>query len=108
MQIDPAALSRPDSTSAAISSSSSSSKAVANAASASQKPTKALISVPRLELEAVYTDLKAAIGDNWGEYKHATTLFLLGRRTVFFFFPVIFWVYVFANYMSGIRPPQSR
>lgn len=75
MQIDPAALSRTDSASNGV----QSSKTVAAAAAASQKSTKALISVPRLELESVYTDLKAAIGDNWGEYKQSTTLFLLGK-----------------------------
>ncbi|RMJ25235.1 transcriptional coactivator HFI1 ADA1 [Aspergillus sp. HF37] len=74
MQVDPAALSRPDSASAAI----ASSKAAASA-SANQKPTKALISVPRLDLEPIYTDLKAAIGDNWAEYKQSTGLFLLGH-----------------------------
>ncbi|KAL4896290.1 WD40 repeat-like protein [Aspergillus ambiguus] len=73
MQIDPAALSRTDSTSTAISA-----KGAAPAAP-SQKSTKALISVPRLDLEPIYTDLKAAIGDNWAEYKEATALFLLGQ-----------------------------
>jgi hypothetical protein len=37
-----------------------------------------LISVPRLDLEHAYTDLKAAIGDKWSEYKESTALFLLG------------------------------
>lgn len=74
MQIDPAALSRTDSASTAV----STSKAVASTAATSQKSTKALISVPRLDLEPVYTELKVAIGDNWAEYKQSTTLFLLG------------------------------
>lgn len=77
MQVDPAALSRPDSASAAM----ASSKAAASA-SAAQKPTKALISVPRLDLEPIYTDLKAAIGDNWAEYKQSTGLFLLGTTSL--------------------------
>ncbi|KAK1148305.1 hypothetical protein N8T08_010114 [Aspergillus melleus] len=76
MQIDPAALSRTEPASTAIS---SSSKNAAPSASATQKSTKALISVPRLDLEPIYTELKAAIGDNWAEYKEATTLFLLGQ-----------------------------
>jgi transcriptional coactivator HFI1/ADA1 len=38
-----------------------------------------LISVPRLDLEPIYTDLKAAIGEKWVEYKQSTALFLLGR-----------------------------
>ncbi|KAF9891270.1 hypothetical protein FE257_004834 [Aspergillus nanangensis] len=73
MQIDPAALSRTDSASTAI----PSSKGAAPSAPSTQKSTKALISVPRLDLEPIYTELKAAIGDNWAEYKEATTLFLL-------------------------------
>lgn len=74
MQIDPAALSQPDAASTAI----ASSKAAAANASATQKTTKALISVPRLDLEPIYTALKAAIGDKWPEYKQSTGLFLLG------------------------------
>lgn len=74
MQIDPAALSRTDSTSTAV----ASSKNAAPSAPATQKSTKALISVPRLDLEPIYTELKAAIGDNWAEYKQSTGLFLLG------------------------------
>jgi hypothetical protein len=74
MQIDPAALSRTDSASAAL----SSSKNTAPSSSTTQKSTKALISVPRLDLEPIYTELKAAIGDKWTEYKQATSGFLLG------------------------------
>ncbi|KAL1846058.1 hypothetical protein Plec18167_008873 [Paecilomyces lecythidis] len=76
MQIDPAALSRTDSTST---STSAAKPAAATGSSTTQKSTKALISVPRLDLEPVYTELKAAIGDNWAEYKQATALFLLGH-----------------------------
>lgn len=76
MQIDPAALSRAD---AAASNAIASSKGSATNAPATQKSSsKALISVPRLELEPAYTELKAAIGDNWSEYKQSTALFLLG------------------------------
>lgn len=74
MQIDPAALSRTDSASTTI----ASSKSTAPNAPPTQKSTKALISVPRLDLEPIYTELKAAIGDNWADYKEATSLFLLG------------------------------
>nr|XP_001400593.2 transcriptional co-activator (Hfi1/Ada1) [Aspergillus niger CBS 513.88] len=73
MQIDPAALSRTDSASTTI----ASSKSTAPNAPPTQKSTKALISVPRLDLEPIYTELKAAIGDNWADYKEATSLFLL-------------------------------
>lgn len=82
MQIDPAALSRADAASTSI----SSSKGAAANALSSQKSNKALISVPRLELEPAYTELKAAIGDYWAEYKTATALFLLGMCFPFFFF----------------------
>ena len=70
MQIDPAALSRSDSV--------SNPKGAVPNGSVSAKTSRALISVPRLELEHAYTDLKAAIGDKWAEYKEATALFLLG------------------------------
>ncbi|KAM0089195.1 hypothetical protein ACP6JD_007462 [Aspergillus fumigatus] len=77
MQIDPAALSRTDSASTAT----ASSKTAAPGPATTQKSTKALISVPRLDLEPIYTELKAAIGENWAEYKESTTLFLLGNLT---------------------------
>lgn len=72
MQIDPAALSRTESTSTSVAT------PKAPSGPANQKYTKALISVPRLDLEPIYTELKAAIGDNWAEYKESTALFLLG------------------------------
>ncbi|KGO71587.1 Brefeldin A-sensitivity protein 4 [Penicillium italicum] len=69
--IDPAALSRSDSI--------SNPKGAVPNGSVSAKTSRALISVPRLELEHAYTDLKAAIGDKWAEYKESTALFLLGH-----------------------------
>lgn len=72
MQIDPAALSRTDSAS-------NSAKSAAPNAPTTVKSSRALISVPRLDLEHAYTDLKAAIGDKWAEYKESTALFLLGE-----------------------------
>jgi transcriptional coactivator HFI1/ADA1 len=83
MQIDPAALSRTDSTSTPL----STTKPVISTAPPIQKSTKALISVPRLDLEPSYTELKAAIGDNWADYKHNTALFLLGAYA--FLFPLL-------------------
>ncbi|EPS31235.1 hypothetical protein POX_h09533 [Penicillium oxalicum] len=71
MQIDPAALSRPDSSNAA--------KAAATTSSTAVKSSRSLPSVPRLDLEPAYTELKAAIGDKWAEYKEATASFLLGH-----------------------------
>ncbi|KAJ5762508.1 uncharacterized protein N7511_005890 [Penicillium nucicola] len=70
MQIDPAALSRSDS---------ANNKGVAPNGATSIKTSRALVSVPRLDLEHAYTDLKAAIGDKWSEYKESTALFLLGH-----------------------------
>lgn len=75
MQIDPAALTAP--------------AAITVPSALNQKSTKALKSVPRLDLEPIYAELKAAIqrapvprqaepGDQWAIYKEATTLFLLG------------------------------
>lgn len=75
MQIDPAALSRTDSAS-------NSAKSTAPNASSTVKSSRALISVPRLDLEHAYTDLKAAIGDKWAEYKESTALFLLGMSFI--------------------------
>ncbi|KAJ5291158.1 Transcriptional coactivator SAGA-type complex Ada1/Tada1 [Penicillium angulare] len=72
MQIDPAALSRSDSTS-------NPAKSAAPNAPATVKSSRALNSVPRLDLQHAYTDLKAAIGDHWAEYKESTAFFLLGH-----------------------------
>lgn len=79
MQIDPAALSRTDSTS-------NPAKSAASSATVTAKSSRALISVPRLDLEHAYTDLKAAIGDKWAEYKESTALFLLGMSSCAFYF----------------------
>lgn len=79
MQIDPAALSRTDSTS-------NSTKSAASNAAVTAKSSRALVSVPRLDLEYAYTDLKAAIGDKWAEYKESTALFLLGKKCCAFGF----------------------
>ncbi|KAL4801414.1 transcriptional regulator of RNA polII, SAGA, subunit-domain-containing protein [Aspergillus unguis] len=44
-----------------------------------QKTVKYLKSVPRLNLEQPYAELKAAIGPRWIDYKEAVTLFLSGQ-----------------------------
>lgn len=74
MQIDPAALGG-ESTPSTTQVPKSSGHAVPQM---TQKSSKALISVPRLDLEPLYTELKVAIGENWAQYKEATALFLLG------------------------------
>lgn len=71
MQIDPAALSRTDSAS-------NPTKSTTPNAPTTVKSSRALNSVPRLDLQQPYTDLKAAIGDQWAGYKEATSFFLLG------------------------------
>ncbi|EEP76085.1 conserved hypothetical protein [Uncinocarpus reesii 1704] len=75
MQINPAALTGTDSASTSV----PAVKPAISAPTATQKTTKALISVPRLDFEPIYTELKIAVGDNWVAYKQATTLFLLGH-----------------------------
>lgn len=75
MQIDPAALSRTDSSNQA--------KSAASNPSTTVKSSRTLPSVPRLDLEQTYTELKAAIGDKWAEYKESTALFLLGMELAF-------------------------
>ena len=77
--IDPAALSRSDSVATANPSSLSLSKVNSVSALPSQKATKAVSTAQRIDLEPLYTSLKAAIGDNWGKYKEAISLFVLGR-----------------------------
>lgn len=34
--------------------------------------------VPRVDLEPIYTQLKAALGDQWADYKAAVNAFVLG------------------------------
>ena len=36
------------------------------------------IPVPRVDLEPIYTQLKASLGDQWNDYKAATNAFILG------------------------------
>lgn len=92
MQIDPAALSRTDSAS-------NPAKSAAQNTSSAMKSSRALISVPRLDLEHAYTDLKAAIGDKWAEYKESTALFLLGMRVN---------AHDFSNKRAPARPPRGK
>jgi transcriptional coactivator HFI1/ADA1 len=47
-------------------------------------PRNGKIPVPRVDLEPIYTQLKAALGDQWTEYKAAINAFVLGpSRTPF-------------------------
>lgn len=44
-----------------------------------QKAVKPSNAIPRIDTETIYTQLKAAIGDHWGEYKAALASFLSGQ-----------------------------
>ena len=79
--IDPAALSRTDSISQLASLPLGTSKATAVTAPLSLKTAKSVNSAQRIDLEPIYTSLKSAIGDRWGDYKEAMSLFILGRST---------------------------
>lgn len=76
--IDPAALSRP---SISLSTPTLSSKTITVSAPGSQKIIKTSQAVPpRIDLEPLYTALKAAINtEQWLVYKESTTQFLLGE-----------------------------
>lgn len=76
--IDPAALSRMDSTSQLVSIPLGNSKVNGATAPLSLKTTKFVTGVQRIDLEPIYTSLKSTIGDRWGDYKEAMSLFLLG------------------------------
>jgi transcriptional coactivator HFI1/ADA1 len=75
--IDPAALSRP---SVSLSTPVLSTKSLSGSGSGSLKTTKSGQIVPsRIDLEPLYTELKAAIGpEQWLIYKEATTEFFIG------------------------------
>ncbi len=76
--IDPAALSRPDPIATINPSNTSLSKANGVSAIPTQKAAKPASTAQRIDLEPLYTSLKAAIGDNWAKYKEAISLFVLG------------------------------
>ncbi|KAL8840902.1 MAG: hypothetical protein Q9170_001095 [Blastenia crenularia] len=77
--IDPAALSRSDSVQTSIPNPLNLSKINGSSLPSSAKPQKTTNAAQRIDLEPLYTNLKAAIGDNWGRYKDAISLFILGH-----------------------------
>ena len=79
--IDPAALTRTESFSHTNSSHAVSSKANGSYPQISQKPAKAANTAQRIDIEPLYTSLKVAISDRWGDYKEAISLFVLGTNT---------------------------
>lgn len=77
--IDPAALSRADSIPQLASAPPGNSKVNGSTVPLSLKTAKSVTSAQRLDLEPIYTSLKAAIGDRWGEYKETMSLYILGK-----------------------------
>lgn len=76
--IDPAALSRSDSVAPPIPNPLNISKINGATGHSSSKTQKTTNAPQRIDLEPLYTNLKAAIADNWGNYKEAISLFILG------------------------------
>ncbi|MCJ1436916.1 transcriptional coactivator hfi1/ADA1 [Xylographa pallens] len=77
--IDPAALTRSDSFVQPLAPSSLTSKLNGINTLATQKAAKTATTVQRIDLEPLYANLKASIGDHWSEYKEAVSLFVLGQ-----------------------------
>ncbi|KAL8710817.1 MAG: hypothetical protein Q9220_004620 [cf. Caloplaca sp. 1 TL-2023] len=77
--IDPAALSRTDTLTTTISNPLSLSKSNGAVALPSSKAQKTNSANQRIDLEPLYMNLKAAVGDNWGKYKDAISYFILGH-----------------------------
>lgn len=77
--IDPAALSRADSIPQLPSVPLVNSKVNGATAPLLLKTVKSVTTAQRIDLEPIYTNLKGAIGDRWGEYKEAMSLFVLGE-----------------------------
>lgn len=79
--IDPAALSRSDSVSAAFPGALSLKQPNGISALPSQKAFKTVSAAQRIDLEPYYTSLKAAVGENFAKYKEAICHFLLGQSS---------------------------
>ena len=80
--IDPSTLNRPDPIQTSLNPSSLS-LSKPNAISAPPPASKAVkvvnTGLQRIDLEPIYTSLKAAVGENWTGYKEAIGRFVLGR-----------------------------
>lgn len=79
-EVNPSSLTNPGDAGAGANGTPSSGKPppiITNGASAkaSAKPTQ---SMPRVDVEPIYTALKASIGDHWATYKDAVSRFVLG------------------------------
>lgn len=76
--IDPAALSRSDTFTQSTSLSLGTSKPNGAPIPLSVKTIRTTATAQRIDLEPLYTSLKAAIGDNWTQYTEAVSLYILG------------------------------
>ena len=81
IDIDPAALSRSDSIATATPAALSLSKTNGAPPPLTTKNAKAANTVQRIDLEALYSSLKAAIGDHWERYKQALSEFIIGEQS---------------------------
>ncbi len=77
--INPAALSRSDSTPITSTTPSLLSKPLPNPAPTLQKTIKPPQPGLRVDIEPLYTALKGAIGNDWSKYKESVSQFVLGR-----------------------------
>lgn len=77
--IDPAALSRPSLTS---STPILPPKSLSIVPPSAPKISKSNHVPPRIDLEPLYTALKAAVGENWATYKEAVSLFVMGKSHI--------------------------
>ena len=82
--IDPAALSRAATTGSGNASTPIlPAKSLSTSVPSTQKAPKSGHIPLRIDLEPLYTALKLAIGENWGTYKDAISLFVMGMRYLF-------------------------
>ncbi|KAI9875460.1 MAG: hypothetical protein M1830_008456 [Pleopsidium flavum] len=77
--IDPAALSRSDSILQPSGTPTITTKSLVASAPAAPKAAKTINTAQRIDLEPLYTSLRAAIGEHWVGYKEALSLFVLGH-----------------------------
>lgn len=77
--IDPAALSRSETFTQPTSLSLGTSKPNGAPIALTVKTIRTTTTAQRIDLEPLYTSLKAAIGDNWTQYKEAVSLYILGK-----------------------------
>ncbi|KAI9808726.1 MAG: hypothetical protein M1825_003878 [Sarcosagium campestre] len=77
--VDPAALSRTGTGQSSSTSAVTASKTVSGSGGATQKASKGASMGQRIDLEPVFTILKASVGEEWATYKEAISLYVLGQ-----------------------------